>query len=93
MEQIWVAIITAVVAPVILFMLQELHNRKDKRLELLEEKVEETRMGAIRLQLLYLIFHDPKNKVAINQLMDLYTKNGGNSYVMAVYEKWKKAHK
>lgn len=92
-SQIWVAIITAIVAPVILFLLQEWRNHKDKRLETLEAKIEETRMGAMRLQILYLIFHDPKNKVAINQLMDFYTQNGGNSYVQGVYEKWKKAHK
>ena len=92
-SQIWVAVITAIVAPVILFLLQEWRSRKDKRLELLEQKIEETRMGAMRLQILYLIFHDPKNKVAINQLMDFYTQNGGNSYIQGVYQKWKKAHK
>lgn len=92
-SQIWVAVITAIIAPVILFLLQEWRNRKDKRLDTLEKKIEETWMGTIRLQILYLIFHDPKNKVAINQLMDFYTKNGGNSYVQEVYQKWKKAHK
>lgn len=92
-EQFWIAIITAIVAPAILFALQEWRRSKDKRLEQLEEKIEETRMSAIRIQILYLIFHDPKNKMAINQMMDFYTSNGGNSYLQGVYEKWKKAHK
>lgn len=92
-EQFWIAIITAIVAPVILFVLQEWRRLKDKRMERVEQKIEETRMSCIRLQILDLIHHDPKNKMAINQMMDFYTSNGGNSYLQDVYEKWKKAHK
>ena len=92
-EQIWVSIITAIIAPSVLFVLQTIRSTRDKRLKRMEQKIDETRMATIRLQILDLIHHDPKNKLAINQLMDYYTKNNGNSYVLEIYEKWKKGKK
>jgi hypothetical protein len=92
-EQIWVSIITAIVAPTFLFFLQFIKSSKDKRLARIEGKLEETRMATIRLQILDLIHHDPKNKVAINNMMDIYTENGGNSYLLDVYKKWQKGKK
>lgn len=92
-EQIWISIITAVIAPTLLFVLQSIRSQRDKRLERIEKKMDQTRMATIRLQILDLIHHDPKNKVAINQMMDEYTRNGGNSYVLDVYKKWQKAKK
>ena len=92
-EQIWVSIITAVIAPTLLFVLQTIRSHRDKRLERIEKKMDQTRMATIRLQILDLIHHDPKNKVAINQMMDEYTRNGGNSYVLDVYKKWQKVKK
>ena len=46
----------------------------------------------LRLQLLQMMQHDPTNRVAITGLFDQYSADGGNSYVIAEFEKWAKKY-
>ena len=50
------------------------------------------KMDTLRLQLLQMIQHDPTNRVAITMIRDQYVKQGGNSYVIAEFEKWSKKY-
>lgn len=50
------------------------------------------KMDTLRLQALQMIQHDPTNRIAITGLFDQYTAQGGNSYVVAEFEKWAKKY-
>ena len=50
------------------------------------------KMDTLRLQLLQLMKHDPTNRVAITGLFDQYASKGGNSYIVAEFEKWAKKY-
>jgi|LSPZ01.1.fsa_nt_gi hypothetical protein len=43
-----------------------------------------------RLRILNLIQHSPNEKIAINAEFDDYLKKGGNSYIVAIVEEWRK---
>ena len=52
----------------------------------------ELRLSITQLKILNLIQHDPKDKYTICLLYDEYKKNGGNSYLDAMYNKWSKKY-
>lgn len=58
----------------------------------IESQISHIKRDTIRIQLLYLWQHDPKNVDAICSLYDDYIKLGGNSYIVEMYEQWKKKH-
>lgn len=93
MEAIIVAIITSICAPLVLNWLNTRKERKDERLADLAKQIDEVSMGNLRLQILNLIQHDPKNKSAILSLWDEYKSRGGNSYLKDVVKQWQKNRK
>lgn len=79
MTQIWVAIITAVVAPCVLLILQRFLDRP-----------KDMNMRMRRLEILMNINHNPEDKETILNLYDEYRKEGGNSYIQDRVEQWHK---
>lgn len=90
MQAIVVAIITSIIAPLVLNFLNTRKANKDERFAKLEEKIDEVAMGNLRLQILNLVQHDPENKSAILSLWDEYKSRGGNSYLKGVIKEWQK---
>lgn len=92
MEGIWVAIITSIVAPLVLFVIQQIKAKKDKALEKLSESIIDVKRDLLRLQILDLIHHNPDNKSAILELYDIYKSEpyNGNSYIKEVVKEWQK---
>ncbi|MCQ2575090.1 MAG: hypothetical protein MJ156_03245 [Alphaproteobacteria bacterium] len=94
MENILVIIITSIIAPILLLCFQEfmryLRNKKHNVLKEIEKGVLELKKDTLRLQILNLIQHDPKNTAAINHLYDEYVNPpySGNSYLRSVYLLW-----
>ena len=86
---IWVAIITSIVSPTLLFIFQLI---RDKR-EGVVKKLDELSMRQLRIELLALLYHEPMNTVAILQVWDEYKHRGGNSYMKELIRDWKKKHK
>lgn len=92
------AIITSIVGPIILLGCQELarflRNKKHNVLKEIEKGVLEVKKDTIRLQILNLIQHDPRNTAAINHLYDEYVNPpySGNSYMRSVYLTWSKKY-
>lgn len=86
---IWVAIITSIVSPTLLFLFQLI---RDKR-EGVVKKLDELSIRQLRLELLALLYHEPMNTVAILQVWDEYKKRGGNSYMKELIHHWKKKYK
>lgn len=89
---VWVAIITSVLGPIILICFQELiryfRHKKHNVLKDIQDGIKNLQKDTLRLQILNLIQHDPKNKLAINNLYDMYKGMGGNSYVTDIYKRW-----
>ena len=50
------------------------------------------KMENLRLQFLQMIQHDPVNRAVITMLYDKYVNEGGNSYILAEFEKWAKKY-
>lgn len=90
MESVAVAIITSIVAPLVLAWHMDRKEKKQARFEKLEQRIDEVAMGNLRLQILNLIQHNPENKAAILQLYDEYKSRGGNSYIKEVIKQWQK---
>ena len=79
MTQIWVAVITAVIAPCVLLILQRFLDRP-----------KDMNMRMRRLEILMNINHNPEDKETILNLYDEYRKEGGNSYIQDRVESWHK---
>lgn len=92
MEGIWVAIITSIIAPVVLFGIQQIKARKDNSVKKLDDKLIDIQRDLLRLQILNLIQHDPKNVSAILELYDIYKHEpyNGNSYIKEIVKAWQK---
>lgn len=50
------------------------------------------KMDTLRIQCLHFMQHDPKNRLTITKLHDIYKDCGGNSYLDAEYKKWEKKY-
>lgn len=86
--EVYVAIITTIIAPVILYGLNRLAARRDKALEAIREDLKDCRRATLRMQILQLIHHDKYNKDTILNLLDEYHSLGGNSYITEVAKRW-----
>lgn len=90
MEAVIVAIITSIVAPLVLAWRMDKKEQSKERFDELTKRIDEISMGNLRLQILNLIQHDPNNKSAILNLWDEYKSRGGNSYLKDVVKQWQK---
>lgn len=92
MEGIWVAVITSIIAPAILFCLQWLKSRKNDAAKQINDKLIDIQRDLLRLQILNLVQHDPENKSAILELYDIYKSEpyNGNSYIKDIIKQWRK---
>lgn len=86
---IWVAIITSIISPTLLFGFQLIRDRKKN----LEKKINEILVRQLKIELLSLLYHQPMNTVAILITWDKYKNMGGNSYMKELIDAWKKTHK
>lgn len=86
MVQIWVAIITAVIAPCVVVILQRLMDRRNKQFK-------DMNMRMRRLEILMNINHNPEDAETILNLFDEYHKDGGNSYIQDRVQQWHTKHK
>lgn len=86
MNAVWVAIITAIIGPVILFFLQLWRERRNKPLRDMDMRMR-------RLEILMNINHNPEDDGTILMLYDEYHKNGGNSYIQARVKQWQNEQK
>lgn len=77
MEQIWVAVITSVVAPALLFLFQTLKERRVG----IQQTLKDLRMVTLRLEILFNLAHNSEDRETILKLYDKYHNNGGNSYI------------
>lgn len=92
MTDIWIAIITAVVAPAVLFLLQwwrESRGGIKQDIQQIRADNHDTKMSVLRLELLNAIQHNPDDEITILALYDKYTRLGGNSYMRAYVQRWK----
>ncbi len=88
--EIYIAIITTIIGPVILFALNKMTGRRDNAINDLRNDLCECRKATLRLQILQLIHHDKHNVDTILNLLDEYHSLGGNSYITDVAKRWKK---
>lgn len=86
---IWVAIITSIISPTLLFGFQLIRDRKKN----LEKKINEILVRQLKIELLSLLYHQPMNTAAILMTWDKYKNMGGNSYMKELIAAWKKTHK
>lgn len=89
--EIYVAIITTIVGPSMLFGLHRITARRDKLIEELRKELQQHRRDSLRLQILQLIHHDKKNRNTILHLLDEYHSMGGNSYIDDVADRWRRS--
>jgi len=89
--EIYVAIISTIIAPAILFVLNKIAVRRDKIIEELHKEIQQCRRDTLRLQILQLIHHDRKNRDTILNLLDEYHDLGGNSYITDIAQRWRKS--
>lgn len=95
MTDIWVAIITALIAPVVLFVLQWVRDSRHgvkQDIKEIKQDVYEAKISSLRLELLNAIQHNPDDEITILALFDKYTRLGGNSYIRAYVQRWKQEH-
>lgn len=82
----WIGV-SAVVVPAIITGYKMFAMLKD-----IQKDQKILKMDTLRLQLLQMIQHDPTNRVAITMICDQYVKQGGNSYILAEFDKWAKKY-
>ncbi len=78
-------IITAVVAPTLLFVFQSIKENRHG----IKKDIREIRISNLRLELLNAIQHNPDDEITILALYDKYVSLGGNSYIKAYVARWK----
>lgn len=86
---IYVAIITSIISPTLLFIFQLIRDRKKN----IEKKLNELLVRQLKIELLSLLYHQPMNSVAILKTWDEYKKRGGNSYMRELILAWLKKYK
>lgn len=95
MVQIWVAIITAIISPILLFVFQLIRDRRgiSKEIKEIREDLKVVRLENIRSEFLFMLEHHPEDEHSIMMLHDRYVSKGGNSYAQDYFEKWLKSRK
>lgn len=84
-EQIWIAIITAIISPTLLFVFQQINNRKKGLWKILKK----LQLQQLRLEIMFNLKHRHFEKDTILGLYDQYRALGGNSYIHDEIERWK----
>lgn len=92
MEAVAVAIITSIIAPLVLFCIQQWKASKDTHIEEFRQSIIEVKRDLLRVQILDLVHHDPDNKAAILELYDIYKSAPyhGNSYIKDIIKEWQR---
>lgn len=85
MTELYVALITSIVGPIILFVLQLVREKRKKT----DKKINELLLRQTRYELLFALEHHPDDENTILTLFDTYRAAGGNSYVCAYVRNWK----
>lgn len=86
---IWVAIITSIISPTLLFIFQLVRDKRKG----LYQKINDLGVKQLRIELLALLYHNPQDVTAILSVWDEYKKRGGNSYMKELIAAWKKKYK
>lgn len=81
-------IITSIVSPTLLFIFQMIREQKKG----LSKKIDLCLIKQTRLEIIAQVEHNPKDVRTILSLYDEYKKEGGNSYMDAYIENWKKKY-
>lgn len=89
MTEVYVAIITSIIAPLILFFCQLFRDRKHS----VEKNISYLQMQILRFEILMNLHHRPDDEGTILHLYDEYQKVGGNSYIKTRIEEWQKSKK
>lgn len=90
MEAVIVAVITSILAPLVLAWRMDKKQQTQEKFDELAKRIDEVYVGNLRLQILNLIQHNPENKSAILSLYDEYKSRGANSYIKEVVKQWQK---
>lgn len=82
-------VITAIVAPTLLFVFQLIKENRQG----VKKDIREIRISNLRLEILNAIQHNPEDEITILSLYDKYVSLGGNSYIKAYVTRWKDERK
>lgn len=66
-------------------------DENKRNIENLTQAVGSIRMDTLRLQMMSLMYRDPKNVDSILKVAELYFHNGGDWYLTSEFKKWAKA--
>lgn len=92
MFQISDTVITAIIAPVVLFGLQAIRDWRREKRDGTKEVMKDLRMVTLRLELLFNLAHNANDIETILKLYDKYHASGGNSYITQRVKEAMKAH-
>ena len=81
-------IAVAIISPTLLFIFQMIREHKKG----LSDKIDLCLVKQTRLEIIAQIEHNPTDVKTILSLYDEYKKEGGNSYMDAYVNKWKKKY-
>lgn len=65
--------------------------RLESKIDIIIQDNKDLKLEMLRLKFLQLVQHSPEEKTAICETYDAYKKNGGNSFVDSMFEKWLKS--
>lgn len=66
-------------------------SRLESKIDIIIQDNKDLKLEMLRLKFLQLVQHSPEEKTAICETYDAYKKNGGNSFVDSMFEKWLKS--
>lgn len=100
-EQVLITLITAVVAPLILFVCQLIHERHKSKSQDIEAivmrhheeamaEILENRRQTLRVELLLTLEQHPEDEKTILSLYDTYKSAGGNSFITEYISQWQR---
>lgn len=89
MEGIWVAIITSIIAPVVLFGIQQIKARKDRTFTDLKNNINDLAISVKKIELQTMIYNRPKEISVIFAIFDEYKKLGGDSWADDLFLQWR----
>lgn len=84
-EQIWIAVITAIISPTLLFIFNQYNNKRKG----LWKTLKRLQLQQLRLEIIFNLKHKPDEESTIMSLYDQYTALGGNSYIHDLIDRWK----
>lgn len=84
-EQIWIAVITAIISPTLLFIFNQYNNKRKG----LWKTLKRLQLQQLRLEIIFNLKHKPDEESTIMSLYDQYISLGGNSYIHDLIDRWK----